>query len=251
MSSNTVFVHISDTHAFDSRRDFEYGDGKETRMLLEGIAECEDPENTVVLHSGDLGWSMTISEYKNLLGLLQPLADFEVEISKGNHAGPKGLRMTPESSARWEEIYEEYCQDVPDDWPAVRVFNDEICIINCNSSWDDTSLARGRLGFGQIQLAQGYVRKANEHDLRTVVMLHHCPRSGKRRRRLSDREEFSEALGEVGVDVMLTGHLHERGSWSHVYGARYLFASPVSTEEMTYRRCWWEDDRLQWEWVEL
>jgi len=240
----TKLIHISDLHMHDFR--FSGNMVAATRKLVRRIIKQEDPEECVVVISGDLVSSMTEREKISALYALLPLkeAGFLVEVSEGNHDnGPLGLILQDSAVQHFKALVEELCGYRPDDYPH-HVEVGELIIVNMNSSRSQTFLASGRLGTEQMDRAQALIDAAP--DKHSVVTFHHCPSSGNPTRRLSDRMELKE---RIDCDLMLVGHLHEDREWSNTFGARRLMSVAPSAREDKYRRIWFtEEGGIEWDW---
>lgn len=244
-----MIAHFSDAHVLDPR----FPDGAHDRLhdLCRRIAEEEDRRSTVVCVTGDLGWDMSAEEARLIVEAMEPLRGWKVLHAKGNHDhGPLGLVRRTGAVERWRAMVDDMTGYLPGEYPSARyVAFQGVAFIVANSSWDQTFLARGRIGELQIKAIARGVERARKMGLRLVLMLHHCPSGGDRTKRLSDRDEFGAALEEVGgVDLMLTGHLHRAKEWRGVYGADWLISAPAATEDGRYRKIWWDGARLRWEW---
>ena len=240
----TKLIHISDLHMHDFR--FSGNMVKATKELVEKIIEQEDPAECVVIISGDLVSSMTGREKISALYALLPLrnAGFRILIAKGNHDhGPLGLILKSSAVDHFRDLVKKVCGHLPDEWPQ-HIELDDMMIVTMNSSWDQTVLARGRLGVDQIKEAQRLFDRVP--DKLHVATFHHCPSSGDPTKRLSDRMKLKEHLE---CDLMLVGHLHQDREWSNTFGAKLLMSVAPSARENKYRKIWFnENGGVEWVW---
>ena len=239
-------VHISDLHAKDPRVDFNAY--RRSRKICKRIAKQENPETTIVVITGDLGWGMSREEKTLIMRMLYPLkkAKFPVLICKGNHDhGPKGLLRMQANVDRFADIVEAICghKHRPPEDPHTTEFGPWL-FINLNTSWDQTFLSRGHVGDEQYKAIQNIIE---ETDLDPIIYGHHCPSGGNVGLRLSDRDKAKEYFD--GCKLWLSGHLHRSRMWSNTFGTEYLVAAPMTPREQKYQKIWFNDKGvIQWEW---
>lgn len=253
-----TIVHLADLHLDDPKHDVTAGDG---HALVSSIIDREDPGKSIIVDTGDWTGSGDALEVDTVIPVVSrlPEAGFTVLIAPGNHdVGLRGLKLQPSSVREFHRLKDHYAT-MPEgaEYPYRHDVGDISIIVAdttvVTTDADDTLLSGGHLGGDQIDEIGDLVEEA---DGTVVLATHHCPSAAADgldwEKVLGDRDELADRLGEAGgVDVWLTGHLHQAASWSNVYGADRLLGSPMSAKEKTYRRMTWNGDRLESEWIQV
>lgn len=256
--SETTIVHLTDLHLDDPKHDVTSGDG---HALVTSIIHREVPDQTVIVDTGDWTGSGNSLQVDTVIPIVSRLREegFEIVITPGNHdVGLQGLKLQPSSVREFHRLRDNY-STMPEsaEYP-YRYRAGDLTIIVADTTVvttdaDHTLLSGGHLGDDQIAEITEMVDEASGP---VVLATHHCPSAAADgldwEQVLGDREQLAERLGEVGgVDVWLTGHLHQAESWSNVYGADRLMGSPMSAKEKVYRRLTWDGEQLDWKWIEV
>lgn len=97
-------------------------------------------------------------------------------------------------------------------FPFVRVVGD-VALIGLSSACPTLPfMATGRLKQPQIEAFRAVLTQLGDHDLFKIVLVHHPPLPGMSdwRRGLHDAEALREVLRELGPNLVLHGHDHQR-----------------------------------------
>lgn len=251
-------AHISDTH---------YGTpGAPSRCAptINAIANRSDVDDVVLVHTGDVIESPapTGAQYDQARNALVQVCGRvrDAIFCRGNHdVAIKGIVRWPEANA----LHRRFARRMTDRAPAAPRCDvyDDVAIITLNSCrmppsaakrGVDDLLATGFLGEGQIKSAARMVREQRVLGRAVVVAMHHSPMGGGAALRLSDRDALGSALADAGgVDVMLCGHLHQRGEWRNEYGAGVVLSAPKCGEVGGYWAVRVEGGAVRWRWVEV
>ena len=251
------FIHTSDRHYLQDGAVQANATVNNAIIARPDVAEC------FLIDTGDDVDSPTAAAYQTAASAQRELYDAASGGVKtpGNHdLDYAGLADAPTAPVLWADHVEDLTGTRPV-YPSMHIVGDTaiISVDTCTrptGRWERIAsqvMATGLIGEGQIARVVEMVERARVLDLHVIIAMHHCPSGGDVMLRLIDREEFGDALDAVGgVELMLTGHLHQKREWSDVYGARFLLASPKTPEAQGYRVIWWCEDRGRfcWEWVE-
>lgn len=251
------FIHVSDRH---------YGQPGATQAnarINNAICERPDIAQCAIIDTGDVVDSPSLRQYKTATSALLELSELAGEflLLPGNHdLAWAGVSRSLAAPALWGDHVEELTGSRPT-YPSLHII-DGIAVIAIDTNRQPPNMlarqaaqitATGFVGDRQIFDVVNMVRKARSFDLPIIVAMHHCPSGGDPLLRLSDRLALGNALESAGgVDLMLTGHLHQKREWSGVFGARFLLASPKTPGAQGYREIWWDAElkRFRWGWVE-
>lgn len=254
----TTICHISDTH---------YGTpGALSRCAptINAIANRSDASDVVLVHTGDVIDSPAPAgaQYDQAANALRQVCDRvrDFVVVEGNHdTAIKGLTRWAEGRALYRRFVRRMTGSAPTA-PYVETYDDVaiITLDSCRTPDDafdravDDFLACGFLGQAQIDAAAGLAPEQRAKGRAVVVALHHSPMGGGPTLRLSDRDALGDALREVGgVDVMLCGHLHERGEWRDKFGASVVLSAPKCGEPGGYWAIVCEGGEVRWGWVDI
>lgn len=243
--------HITDLHLADTGQDVTLSEG---HALADAI--LDDPPD-VLINTGDDVGSGWASQFHTAGEVTRRFRDADIDYLKnrGNH----DVALGGISTRRWTlDNWEAYADDVADhydqgdQWPVVVDYGD-VRIIMMDTCAEATAVARGVVGDEQIARIEQAVEGWGGV---TVLAGHHCPSASgpglEASLALTDRRELASALSRAGgVDLWLTGHLHQQQVWSRTYGARYILSIPMSAAEGAYRRIWWEAESVHWELVSV
>src|SRR5690625_303823 len=231
-------IHVSDRH---------YGQPGATTansLLNNAIAARPDIADCIIVDTGDVVDTPDESVYRTATSALAQLADrcADMVMVPGNHdLNVMGITPHPTAHIRWGS-HVERLTSLCRSYPFITLAGG-IAIIAVDSNrpprgahrLTQNFTATGYIGRDQIEDVVELVRYTKSRGLPVIVAMHHCPSGGDALLRLHDRDAFGEALADAGgVDLILTGHLHQRCEWSDVFGARYLLSSPKSPSARGY-----------------
>lgn len=249
-------LHISDTHYGQS------GALARCQRTILAMLERDDLDQCILVHTGDVidspsprgrqfgtARSHLVQLAKRCLGALWCPGNHDVAVA--------GLARWAEGDQLWREFVQSMGSPF-DEYPAqIVVDNTAIIIADSNrrpsgrlAQMAESAIAAGYLGEPQISAIAHAVEQHREAGLRVVLALHHCPSGGNPALRLRDRKELGIELSRAGgVDVMLTGHLHQRMIWpGKQHGAEVILSAPKCGEPHGY----WEitmGDEGECQWV--
>lgn len=240
----TSIIHISDLHIGQPGADVA------TRRLVSAIL---DDLPDVIIITGDITEDGTVEQYALAYDLLKPLVLFDclLIVVPGNHdVGAKGVVYERDSRMRFHRFTQKLTGlDVPPGaFPFVYTVGNcrIICLDTCIPPGE---VARGRVGYLQLQALARELESAKRAGMRAVVAGHHHPFDERYVVELADSAELLATLSHR-TDLLLFGHKHQAAEWSEVYGIRRILASCKSTETMRYRRIIL-DGRIIQEWIDL
>ncbi|EHD13639.1 Putative phosphohydrolase [Commensalibacter intestini A911] len=161
----------------------------------------------LVLISGDLTNLALPEEFKQAAEWLHQLPFQKIRIVPGNH---DCLVQTQwhDTHAYWTSWTKAYGKD---DYPTITK-TDTTAIIGISTSVPTAPFfASGYIDPDQLERVKEALRKAKEEKLFRIVMLHHPPVSTMmhERKALRNRKQLKEIFDEVGVEMILYGHIHK------------------------------------------
>lgn len=189
-----TLLHISDVHFGPAHLD-ELSDG-----LLDWIQR--EPPDAVVI-SGDLTQRAKPEQFEQARRFVDRIPVPTVTVP-GNHDVPL-YRV-------WERVFSPfgaYRRHFSDDLePEYR--NDELMIVGINTAFNWT-FKEGRIPLRRLMEVHDLLAEVPEEVLKVVVAHHHLippPRFGTQRV-LANAFEAIDVFSQVGVDLILSGHLHQ------------------------------------------
>lgn len=250
-------IHLSDLHYGQP------GSTTQNARVINALLERPDISECIVIITGDVVDTPEDTIYRTATSALRQLSEAcaELVMVPGNHdLSTKGVTPHLTAHIKWGAHVENLTKQRPA-YPSMRV-DGGVAIISIDTNREPPGIHRltqnitatGYVGPDQIEAVAGMVQWARRLSIPTVIALHHCPSGGDPLLRLHDRRELGDALEAAGgVDLILSGHLHQKCEWSNVIGARLLISSPKSPDAQGYRVLWWDEDRRRfvWEWVEV
>jgi len=207
--------------------DFE-DTAKVARALTDDLAS-QDLDG--IVFTGDLTGLALESEFVAAKQALAPLLeDPRVVGIPGNHDV-----YTPGSRGAFERHFAPWVRSEsggPGQYPVVRTYQDEVAVIavkDVRPCWPHDS--SGFLPADQIERVR---RVVGELDARvTILAMHYCIRMQDRPRdsyfhRLRNDQQVLRLAEELGVDLILCGHVHHRTVHKRGQGSPVAFANPGS-----------------------
>ena len=190
-----TLVHGSDLH-FGKPHDAGVAEA-----FREAILEA-DPDMVVL--SGDFTQRAKVREYQQARQWLDGLPRVPVVVTPGNHDVPL-YRV-------WERLvdpYRNYRRWIRDRLNTVTRISG-VTVVALNSSAPRRAIVNGRLDPDQIEFARAAFRESDPADLKVVVAHHHLAPAPDYEgdRPLPRARQVLDALEEMGVDLVLGGHLH-------------------------------------------
>jgi len=174
------------------------------------VALAAEVHPDVVVVAGDLTQRAKAREYRTASMLLERLSPLPVVVTPGNHDVPL-YRVWERAFApyrNWHRFLGRPLDEV------TRVAGGTVVALN--SSAPRRAVVGGRLRPRQLDVARRALGGAP--GARVVVTHHHFlpPRDGQGGRPLPDAPRLLAAFEDMGVDVILGGHLHQ----THLYTSR-------------------------------
>lgn len=210
-----VIAQFSDVHCGDHRFDATVLD-----TLLEKVHAAE-PD--IALIPGDLTAAGYAEEYEQAAAILKGLPCPWVVVPGNHDERNVGWRLYEELfGKRW------HTHDVEFGVPSAERSCEKMRLVGCDSSEPD--LDTGELG----RVRHQWIRDAFDgaDDMFRVVILHHhlvaVPNTGRERNTVSDAGDVLEILGDLNVDLVLSGHKHVPHLWN-VNGVPILISGTACT----------------------
>lgn len=201
-----IILHASDLHFGKPHR-------PAVAEAILGFVEEQDPDAIVV--SGDLTQRAKVKEYRAARRFLKRLAPRPVVVTAGNHDVPL-YRV-------WERFfapYRNYRRYIDDRLDSVLDLGAGDAgdpggarLVTLNSSAPLSAIVNGRLGRRQLDFAATAFARAEPGSLRILVVHHNllAPSGGEPIPMLPGASRVLELAGQWGVDLILSGHIHQ--SW--------------------------------------
>jgi 3',5'-cyclic AMP phosphodiesterase CpdA len=233
-------IHISDLH---------FGQKLKQRALLQAILHNEKP--TPIFITGDITHNAFVWEFEEAKRELKPLiqAGFLLLIGPGNHDnGPAGITKLDNSVKLFQAFLEDLTGIIieADQYPYCFIDGQtNTANFVLNSCAENAHLARGFLGYAQLQRLAEQVEQQQRAGRKIVVSLHHHPIKNNWTLLLKDAPEFLALLAHR-CDVLLFGHKHQAAQWSDVYGIKRIFAADQSPVAKRYRKIDVTTGRFEW-----
>ena len=173
-----------------------------------------DVEPHLIVVSGDVTQRARGREFRAAWEFLKRLPDVPLIVTPGNHDVPL-FRI-------WERItfpYWVWRRNIPRDLDSVaRVAGAVIVGLNSAAPW--RAIVNGRISRGQLAFARKGFESGSPGGIRVLVIHHHFVRSsaGAGASPLPGAKRILKHIEDMGVDVVLGGHLHEM----HISNSRDL-----------------------------
>ncbi|MFO0428366.1 MAG: metallophosphoesterase family protein [Planctomyces sp.] len=166
------------------------------------LADELKPDAVIV--SGDLTQRARRSQFLAAREFLQRLPSVPMLVIPGNHDVP--LYRIFERLFWPHGLYREIIS--PDLNPVLRLPG--ALIAGIDSTSPHTAISNGRIGRQQLASCREVFRQADESDIRIVVAHHHLipPPDRLRDRRMQASARAIRVFAELGVELILGGHLH-------------------------------------------
>ncbi|NJD19313.1 MAG: metallophosphoesterase, partial [Gemmatimonadetes bacterium] len=170
---------------------------------LVALAHSLGPDLVVV--AGDLTQRAKAREYRAARALLDRLAPLPVVVTPGNHDVPL-YRV-------WERIlapYRNWRRFIAAELDSVTRLRGAT-VVALHSSAPRRAVVGGRVGASQLRRAREAFASTRPDDARVVVIHHHFvrPPDGEGGRPLPGARGLLEVFEDMGVDVILGGHVHQ------------------------------------------
>ncbi len=160
----------------------------------------------VVVVSGDLTQRAKRREFEQARELVDRLGPVPVVLTPGNHDVPlyRVWERLLDPFGNWRRFTGEESLD-----SVTRV--DGATIVALHSAAPRRAIVNGRIDDGQVTFARRAFDDCAPNDLRLLVTHHHfvpIPQ-GRAGRPLPGAARLAEAFGQMGVDVLMGGHVHQ------------------------------------------
>lgn len=177
---------------------------------------ARDVEPDLVVVAGDLTQRARPEEFEAVRRYLDGFPQSSLVVTPGNHDVP--LYRIFE---RLVDPYRNWRRWVAPELDTVTRVEGVTCVA-LNSSAPRRALVAGRLDEAQVEWARAAFAEAPEDDARVLVTHHHfvSPPDGQGGRPLPGGARILHALEDMGVDLVLGGHLHQ----THLSTSRTLVA---------------------------
>lgn len=188
----TRLLHVSDLHV-GTHEDFEVA-----AALARFVARAE-PQ--LVVASGDLSHRGRLSELEKAAGFLRGLGPPVLAVP-GNHDIPHAAARFVRPWREWEAVWE--TTEPVASAPGVRV-------VGMNSA-RPLRYQGGAVRTSQLRRVADRLAETEQGTLRVAVLHHHLANSPWRaahKRPVSRRRRILHSLVEAGVELILSGHIHQ------------------------------------------
>jgi 3',5'-cyclic AMP phosphodiesterase CpdA len=184
--------------------DLHFGKPFNSRVAELFKAAIRDISPDLLVLSGDFTQRAKVEEYQAARKFLDELPDVPVVVTPGNHDVPL-YRV-------WERFlspHRNYKKYISPDLNTVTVVGDAT-VVALDTSAPYTAIVNGRLSDRQLLFAAEAFRRAPEGALKVVVLHHHLVSAPdyESDQVLPGFRRCLEALGKMGVELILGGHLH-------------------------------------------
>lgn len=174
--------------------------------------EASSPDLLVL--SGDFTQRAKVREYRAAQNFLEGLGPTPVVVTPGNHDVPL-YRV-------WERLFaphRNYRRYVSDELNTVTQI-DGATVVALDSSAPHSAIVNGRIRKPQLRFASEAFRRAGRNDIRIVVTHHNLAKApaDEAEKILPGAEGCLAAFAEMGVELVLGGHLHQT-FWAPISGA--------------------------------
>jgi 3',5'-cyclic AMP phosphodiesterase CpdA len=215
-------LHLSDPHIGYRKC------GERFRKIVNNIIHRENPEETIIVITGDLVEDAfrekNISEAEEVVDLLKKNG-FRVLITPGNHDYGNGW-------VNKVSIADKFMDRFKIEFPKVDLIGDNLFIgLDSNVEelhWYDRFFADGEIGKEQFDFLEEIINRKEYADKKKIVYLHHHPIDLIIFHRLKDYKKLKEVL-QGKVDVVLYGHNHTGKNHSGEWGIKVMLDGGSST----------------------
>lgn len=194
MSAVTI-VQASDLH---------FGKPHDPGAATAFLADVRVLRPDLVVLSGDFTQRAKLREYAQAAEFLRRLPQVPVVVTPGNHDVPL-YRVWERAFAPYRN-YQEYIREELDTVQQIP----GVTVVSLNSTAPHRAIVNGRITGAQLAFARAAFREAPEGDLRIVVAHHHLAPAPDYEgdRPLPRARRILEAFQEMGVHMVMGGHLH-------------------------------------------
>jgi 3',5'-cyclic AMP phosphodiesterase CpdA len=259
-------IHLSDTHV--GYRDND----QRLHRVLQDIATHNDPNDTVIVHTGDLNDSGDPELMRQGRALLDALGQkgWRILLAPGNHDCGDAMHVDPEMAGRFFDHFKPYVFGAsPAQFP-VLTLTEDCAFIGLDTNQAEMSFwerwfAEGFLGQTQIDALDAMLDLPSLNGKKIVLYMHHHPFfdafavrpelgdvgywghfvywNTRRFRRLKDAYSLMQCIRDR-VDILLFGHQHfgyDYSSEGQRYGipvaldASSSTCTQMDTQRMRYR----------------
>ncbi|MDT8368476.1 MAG: metallophosphoesterase [Longimicrobiales bacterium] len=190
-----TLVHASDVH-------FGVPHAAAAAGAFLRAAHALQPDAVII--SGDLTQRAKVAEYRAAAAFLERLPDVPLVLTPGNHDVPL-LRVAERLFAPFRN-YRSFIRDDLDEVTQVK----GCTVVSLNTAAPRTAIINGRLSRDQLAFAAEAFAAAPGGDLRVLVAHHPFapPPDYEGARAIPGARRHLMAFVEMGVDLVLGGHLH-------------------------------------------
>lgn len=161
-------------------------------------------EPDVIVLAGDFTQRAKVGEYRQARECLDTLPDVPVVVTPGNHDIP--LYRVHE---RLFDPLRNYRTYISTDLDSVTRVDGAVFVALCSAE-PHRAIVNGRLRGGQLEFAARIFQKCAPEDVR-ILVTHHplaCPPDGGSDNILPGSDALLDSFREMGVELILSGHLH-------------------------------------------
>ena len=190
-----TLVHASDVH---------FGKPFRADIAEAFVRAAHAAAPDVVVVSGDFTQRAKVREFEAAAAWLRRLPEVPLVVTPGNHDVPL-YRV-------WERIFaphRNYRRFIRDELDTVTQVPGAT-IVSLDSTAPHTAIVNGRIRSGQVAFARHAFAAAPADDVRVVVAHHHFAPAPDTEgdRPMPGSRKVLDALGSMGVELILGGHLH-------------------------------------------
>ncbi|MBT8336143.1 MAG: metallophosphoesterase [Gemmatimonadetes bacterium] len=189
------FVHASDIHFGEPHRPAA------AEAFIEA-AHRLDPDAVVI--SGDFTQRAKVAEYEAAAAFLERLPDVPTVVTPGNHDVP--VYRIFERLLAPHRNYRQYISDELDSVTRIQ----GATFVSLDSTAPHTAIVNGRIRRRQLDFAREAFAASPPEDVRILVAHHHFAPAPDYEgdRSMPGARNVLDALTEMGVELVLGGHLH-------------------------------------------
>jgi 3',5'-cyclic AMP phosphodiesterase CpdA len=184
--------------------DLHFGKPHDDRVAGVFRQAVQDLSPDLLVLSGDFTQRAKVREYQQAREYLRSLPDLPMVVTPGNHDVPL-YRV-------WERVFTplgNYREFISSELDTVTQVDGAV-VVSLNSTAPLRAIVNGHLRDSQLLFAADAFREGPENRLRVVVLHHHLAPAPdyESDQVLQGYQRCLDAFGEMGVDLILGGHLH-------------------------------------------
>ena len=184
--------------------DIHFGKPHDAGAMEAFVRTIQSTAPDLLVVSGDLTQRAKVSEYQGVRAFLDQVAPLPTVVTPGNHDVPLYRAFE-----RLFDPYRNYRRYISPDLDTVTRIPGAT-VVALNSAAPRRRIVNGRVRRSQLEFARAAFEEAEAADVKIVVIHHHIapPPDYGVDYPLPDGRQIVAALTDMGVDLILSGHLH-------------------------------------------